>query len=90
MFLLQISGDPDIYISTRTHLPGPNNYTWSSVHYGSDVVEINPVVDRYACEYCVYYVAIYGATESTYTLTANLQSTIPALVDGVPTSGMTP
>jgi hypothetical protein len=86
---LQISGDPDLYISTSIERPGEGagNYTWKSFSYGSDLVHIDPSTDADACTGCTYYIAVVGNRESTYSISVTLQDTMQALVDGVPQSG---
>jgi hypothetical protein len=33
-------GDPDLYVSTANIHPGPHNYSWKSIEYGSDFLDI--------------------------------------------------
>ncbi len=42
MFCVQISGDPDLYVSTQFTHPSPVNSSWHSFRYGSDMLVINP------------------------------------------------
>jgi len=67
--------------------PGPDETTWSSVEYGPDVLTIDPRADRKACTHCIYYIAVIGNIESTYTISATTSSNMPRLVDGVPSAG---
>jgi hypothetical protein len=77
-------GDPDIFISTSVKYPNETCSTWKSFRYGSDVVLVNPSTDVKACIMCTYYISVLGASESSYTITVSLDSSIPQLVDGVP------
>lgn len=81
IILTTLSGDADIYVSTKTKHPSPRNYTWSAVDYGDDVLEISPA------EPSRYFIGIYGASESTYTLTVAVDTTLVSLEDGQPLSG---
>eukprot|EP01038_Epipyxis_sp_PR26KG_P008213 gene8213-11113_t len=85
--LTRISGDPDLYISTKLQRPSPSNFTWKSIRYGSDVIEIDPLTDKDACFHCTYYILVYGTSESVYSIGAALSSSIPQLQDGIPVSG---
>lgn len=90
--LAPLSGDPDLYVSTTLQYPGPRNYTWKATNYGADTLTIDPGQDSRACDHCMYFIAVYGASSSpsSYTLLARLDSTIPHLLDGVPTAGTVP
>ncbi len=68
MSLPQLSGDPDLFISTTLTRPSASNFTWHSFDYGSDVVTVNTHTDPAACTGCVYYIAVVGAREATYTI----------------------
>ena len=82
-----ISGDPDIYVSTKNQRPTTSNYTWRSYKFGGDMVEIDPNFDPLACSHCMYYIGVVGTSASTYTITASLLSTISHLSDGQPYGG---
>lgn len=84
--LTTVSGDPDLFVSTTIKRPGVGNYTWLSYRYGSDTLIIDPSKDSSACTHCTYYIAVYGAYESTYSITVTTASTLPQLVDGRPLS----
>ncbi len=86
-FSRQLSGDPDIYVSTKNRYPTARNSTWRGVRYGSDVIEINTDTDPQACFQCTYYITVYGASESTYTITASEETTYFTLQDGLPMTG---
>ena len=86
---LQLSGDPDIYVSTTVGHPAPDsvNSTWRSSDYGPDVLVINPRTDPKACYHCMYYIAVIGNLESTYTISVTTSNNMPRLIDGVPSRG---
>ena len=82
----RLTGDPDVFVSTVHRWPSPHNSTWRSVRFGGDVLEIDPAedADPSACFGCTYYITVLGATDSTYAISASLDSTAPRLQDGVP------
>ena len=81
------AGDPDIYISTTIRYPSLTNYTWRSVSYGQDVITIDPSIDNNACTNCVYYIAIIGLSESSYSLTSYLVTSYITLYNGYTING---
>ena len=85
--LTPISGDPDLFVSASERYPSSMNNTWRSTRFGTDTISIDPSTDDRAPVPCMYYIAVYGATESSFTISASLSSTIPTLSDGVPASG---
>lgn len=85
--LTTLAGDPDLFVSTRYKQPNRVNSTWRALDYGDDEIVIDPSLDKSACSYCRYYIAVYGSRESTYSLVITLESTIPSLKDGIPVSG---
>jgi len=85
--LTPISGDPDLFVSTSDRYPSATNNTWRSTRFGPDTISIDPSTDDRACVPCMYYISVYGATESTFTISVSVSSTIPTLSDGVPSSG---
>lgn len=85
--LTPVSGDPDVYISTKTRYPSSTNSTWKSFRYGADAIDINTATDANACSHCTYYIAVVGMTEATYSLVVSLQDTQFTLADGIPMSG---
>jgi hypothetical protein len=85
--LTPISGDPDLYLSTKIQHPNTVNNTWHSFLYGADTILIDPAHDERACTFCIYYISVVGTKESTYSITASTYSTVPHLIDGVPMSG---
>ena len=76
-----------MYVSISTDHPSAENSTWRSFRYGSDVLDIDPKTDVNACNDCVYYIAVYGNTEATYSISVALEDTMQQLVDGQPISG---
>ena len=66
LLLTASSGDPDLFVSTRTSHPTMSNNTWKSVQYGQDAVIINPRQDKTACWGCTYYIGVYGFEASTF------------------------
>jgi hypothetical protein len=58
-FFSQLSGDPDLFISTTITRPQANdaNSTWRSTEYGPDSITIDPRTDPKACSRCTYYIA---------------------------------
>lgn len=85
--LTTIAGDPDLFVSTIQSHPSESNYTWRSIHFGSDVLDINTLRDIHACAPCNYYIAVKGSQPSTYSLQVTLKSSVPVLQDGMPQSG---
>lgn len=85
--LLPFVGNPDLYISCTNSHPGPDNYTWSSTSFGDDFILIDPSKDKYACVDCVYYIAVFGIFESTYSIYAQTELTFQRLIDGFPVHG---
>jgi hypothetical protein len=85
--LSPMSGDPDIFVSTKIRHPTVTNSTWRGLRYGSDVIEINTDTDSNACVHCTYYIAVFGASEATYTIMASVETTYFTLQDGVPMTG---
>jgi hypothetical protein len=67
--------------------PSPNNATWKSYRYGSDVITIDTDSDANACSPCTYFIAIVGLAESTYSLVASVESTTFQVHDGSPMTG---
>ena len=57
IIVMQISGDPDMYVSATEMHPSSANHTWESTTYGSDVVVIDPNIDPHACTPCTYFIA---------------------------------
>ncbi len=59
MVLTPLSGDADLYLSTRHVRPNASlpYYEWHSNHYGADYVSIQTDADPLACDQCVYYIA---------------------------------
>lgn len=57
--LLQLSGDPDLFVSTTVAHPAADdsNSTWRSTEYGADVLVIDPRTDHRACTHCMYFIA---------------------------------
>lgn len=66
LILTTSSGDPDLFVSTKTSHPTLSNYSWKSVQYGQDTVLINPRQDKAACWGCTYYIGAYGFQASTF------------------------
>jgi hypothetical protein len=73
-------------VSVSNHRPSSANSTWRSLRFGSDTLTLSPSRDSRACNRCTYYVAVYGSTESAYTLTITESDTVTVLTAGVPVS----
>jgi hypothetical protein len=56
------------------------------VAYGPDTLRIDSA-SEFACSHCTYYIAVYGNTEATYSISASSSSTLPKLGDGLPSAG---
>lgn len=86
IILTTFSGDPDMYVSTSLNHPGPGEgeSTWFSHDFGSDILRIDPTVDTSACTGCIYYIAIVGSRDASYSLLVNLEATATHLIDGRP------
>lgn len=50
-------------------------------------MEIDPSEDSRACRHCTYYIAVYGSSEATYSLSVSVENTWHNLQDGIPSSG---
>ena len=61
--LRAVSGNSDLYVSTATMKPGPQDFTWRSCRNGTDFVVIRPE-DPAAIE-GAYYVGVYGERGAT-------------------------
>ena len=89
------SGDVDLYISTSENVvnfnidgkPNETFYTWKSSMFGEDTISIDTELDAKACIGCTYYLSVFGYTDSEYSVSVSLESTIGRLVDGVPIQG---
>ena len=101
-----VYGDPDVYISTvNSHPTATGNTTfWKSYSYGADTVLIHPfgggssssssvvnIHNTHECVDCTYYIAVFGARESAYSITVSVthasQSTLIHVSDGSAVSG---
>jgi len=85
--LTALTGDPDMYISTRTTRPNATSFEYRSTMAGSDAVVID---DSKAT---TYYVGVYGFFNSTfyvavYVTDPNGEPTQIVLVNGVPQTGV--
>lgn len=90
-----ISGDPDVYVSTKLKRPDTQNFTWSATNFGGDVVHIDSQTDR---NFIVgtYYIAVYAFTNTSFTITASVVDLSTAnnatgdvlLINGSPQSGL--
>lgn len=74
--LTPITGDPDLYINTRTqaqldqnayHFPSMSNTIWRSGHAGADSIRIT-YNDRSFCVDCDFVVGVYAYRNASYTL----------------------
>lgn len=54
-------------LSSSLTLPTKSSYTWKSIHFGDDVVQIS-YDDPHFCSDCNYIVGVYGYINSTYSL----------------------
>jgi len=90
------SGDPDLYVSTRTQQPSTTNYQWKSTAWGYDAIDIDYTDPNYIQG--VYYIAVYAFRNSSFSLLvsvtdlSNINSTdrTQILVNGVPQVGFLP
>jgi len=82
----KITGDPDVYISTKTHKPNRREFEWRGLHIGSDAVVI-PNANA-----TTYYIGVYGFVNTSYTVMVSLYtndtSEVHTLVPGQPQSGV--
>lgn len=82
------TGDPDLYVSL-TPFPNTTSYTWSHRSYGTDTVTI-PYASEGSClpeeeGECRYYISVYGFVNSSFSITASLNSDLPVrLISGIP------
>jgi hypothetical protein len=88
-----LSGNPDIFVSTVNTQPSWNNYTWSSIGYGDEVVIIRSNDPNYLAPPGIYYISVYGDSVNTTfsieasAITANYST---LLRDGQPQAGAAP
>jgi hypothetical protein len=61
-------GDPDLYISTVPN-PGPQNYNWSSFHFGRDEIHILKT-DKAYLNNSDYYIGVRGFQPCNFRLLA--------------------
>jgi hypothetical protein len=92
------SGDVDLFISTSADVvndsingkPNETFYMWRSALFGRDTISIDTELDPKACIGCVYYLSVFGYSDSEYTVSVSMESTIGRLLDGVPLHGSVP
>jgi len=87
------AGDPDVYVSTQVERPTSEygKYTWRSADYGADIVNIDYTDENYQA-HATYFIAVYGWTNTTFTVTATAldlsdisnHTTAVSLLNGVP------
>jgi hypothetical protein len=66
-----LAGDPDIYVVAGAVTPGPTNYMWRSVNFGSDSVVItaaDPTWQSNCSGGCSLRIAVIGFVESTFSI----------------------
>ena len=86
-------GNGNIYVNTvnewgedmYTHLPGPENYLWSSNTSSNKYIVNVTSSDKNFCSYCDFIIAV-KSTDSlfTYTITSRNDLQITLLQDGIP------
>jgi hypothetical protein len=81
-----LSGDTDLFVSKTVVQPDSTHNDVASSHYGSDSITIAHTDASKFCFGCNYYIAVYGYTDSVYTISASF-SLASLLTDGVPQSG---
>jgi hypothetical protein len=82
-----LSGDPDLYVSTKYPHPNQINSTWSGFAWRGDSVVIPHTEADFCTDApCVYYIAVYAYTYCTYQVMATF-SKASLLEDGVPQEG---
>lgn len=82
-----MSGDPDLYLTLKEHLPFPDNarYEWTATHLGQDSIIVTAEDSRNCLHQpgrnkgggCVYRLAVYGYQPSRFTLVARFNSSEP-------------
>jgi hypothetical protein len=77
--LTRQAGNPDLYISNDGLLPNDTHWTWQSVLWGIDQIDIAQPTPG------TYYVGVRGSSTSYFTLTGVSSDSSSALLDGVPT-----
>jgi hypothetical protein len=89
------SGDPDLYVSVTTQTPTSSDFDWVSMAYGADHITVDYSSEGYAEG--EWYIGVYGWSNSTFTITVNLQDLTDVddasgitttLIDGVPQTGL--
>ena len=80
-------GDPDLYITTDINDGdvGVSNNIWHALATGPDAITIDPSDENY-CSTCTYYIGVRSFQDTGYIITASLDNTIVALIDGTATS----
>ena len=89
------SGDVDLYISTSENVvnyntngkPNETYFTWRSMMFGEDTIRIDTELDENACIGCTYYLSVYGYSDSEYSVSVTMESTIGRMLDGIPIQG---
>lgn len=74
-------GNPDLYITTALPLPSTTHFEEISMTDDYDVININGPKPT------VYYLAVYGRTDASFTVTASTADVITTLQDGRPVRG---
>ena len=72
-----------MFVSVTVRRPSMFNSTWRSVRFGSDTISLSPLLDTNVCNKCTYYIAVYGSSESVYTLSVTEKDTVVDLSPGV-------
>lgn len=80
-------GDPDIFVDNfpNTH-PNRSSYTWARQAWGADTLSVEATDPRNLCGRgggCVFFIAVFGSTNSSFTILATLNQNEPiVLVNG--------
>ena len=81
----RLTGDPDLYVSTRSARPNTTVYDWKSMKINDDTITIS-TSDPLYCVNCRYYIGVYAFSATSFVITASFSDVIQ-LQDGLPQTG---
>jgi hypothetical protein len=81
--LTALSGNPNLYVSTRHPRPDAQNSEWSSTDYGTDSLEITKTDTNFRSP-ATYYIAVGGSANAYFLLLVSYSANSTVLIPGVP------
>lgn len=81
-----LSGDPDIYVSTVTQSPSKNSYQWAAFDFGFDLIEIETTHPSYKAQ-STYYIAVYSFNDAYFSLSVAKTGSFASVLEGIPITG---